>query len=216
MTSTTSSSDPTRAHSSGGPHARTLRELPALLSAFGRNPIEAMRSHVTMTAPTAIVLQVSVSALSGAAFGAVSGNWVDLLIGAIVFPLTNFITTWATTLFLAYFFSWSRATFLDFRRLYSVVVLSILPYFVVHPLAGFLPPLDLIGFALSLALLVVGLVDQFSLEKKIVLRLAGVLGGVFFVIWAITLIGSGSASLDPQPAPRPLDHLETEMKGRTN
>jgi hypothetical protein len=73
---------------------------------------------------------------------------------------------------------------LDIRRLHALVTYATVPYFILHAFAGLLPLFDLIGFALAAMLLIVGMVEQFSLDRRLVLRLIGLICVVFFMVWA--------------------------------
>jgi hypothetical protein len=195
------------------PSNRALRDLPSLLIEFAANPVEVMRSQITLTWPSAIVLQIIASIISGAVVGMLNRNLGDVAVGIFIFPLTNLAIALLITYFLSYFFSVVRATFLEFRNLYSVVVLSTLPYFVLHTLSGFLPPVDLLGFALMGLLLIVGLVEQFSLDRKTVTQLIGGICILFSLLWMVVQVQTtSSARRINSTAPADLDRLEKEVK----
>src|SRR4051812_22142848 len=104
-----------------------LRELPLVLVRMLRNPIGTVRTHLDFSWPL-IVCLLAVSALvSGAVAGAITHNFVDFLIGLFIFPLTSVITAIVFGFFIYYFFSLFRATFLDFRRLMSLVAVAVVP-----------------------------------------------------------------------------------------
>jgi hypothetical protein len=118
-------------------------------------------------------------------------NNFDVLVGIFEFPVIDMMIVAITTLFIYYYFANFAATFLDIRRLYALVILANLPYFAIHAFSSYLPPLDLIGFACTAALLTVGLVEQFSLDKRVVIALAGIMSGAFFAIWSVVQLALG-------------------------
>lgn len=172
-----------------------LQELPGLLWRLIRNPAATMRDPLRLTWPAALSLQAGAAMISGALVGLISGNIWDLLIGVIVFPVTSVLAGIVFALFLFQFFSIFKTTLLDFQRVYSVVVLSTLPYYFVHILAGFVSPLDLLGFALTTILLIVGLVEQFGMDRKSVIKVMLGIYLLFFLAWtAATLTVSSDPS----------------------
>ena len=74
-------------------------------------------------------------------------------------------------------------------------MIALIPYFVLHTLADFLPPISLIGFALTIILMTVGLVEQFSLDRKTVTSLMFILASIFAATWIGSQIRSSDLSL---------------------
>lgn len=192
-----------------------LRDLLPYLIRFIRHPVEGIKNTPRMSWPAIFSIQLGGAMLSGALLGILNMNFWDFLIGLFIFPITSLVTSIVFSLFLTYFFSLFRSTYLEFRRLYAIVVLANLPYFIFHTVSGFLPPIDLIGFALTAILLIVGIVEQFSLDRKTVVRLVSVLYLVFAILWMAAQIRSvgGADEKNRIPEPRALDELEREMRG---
>ena len=188
---------------------RPARDLPNLLKVLLLDPIGTMRAPVTLSWP-AIVVLVSVSAiLSGGLVGLINHNALDLIIGLFVFPLTTLVITFVFSFFIYYKFTLFHATFLDFRRLVSIVTLALAPYFLFHTVSSFIAPIDLLGFALTALLLIVGLVEQFGLERKTCVRLVTGMTFAFFIVWSIgqfraTIRGNDASRMH---APKALDEI---------
>lgn len=164
------------------------QELPKFFKTFLPNPIGFMRSGFQMTWPSLFTVLAVSAAVSGTVSGLISRRLFDVLTGAVLFPLTSIVASLVFGFFIYYFFSLFRSTFLDFRRLMSVVATAFVPYFLFHSVSGYLAPVDLIGFAFTGVLLIVGLVEQFGLERRLCSRLVGGLGLVFFIVWSVSLI----------------------------
>jgi hypothetical protein len=167
-------------------------DLPTFLKAFLPNPIGFMKRPFQFTWVAMVILLAACASLSGTISGLISGRTYDVLIGALLFPVTSLASSLVFGFFIYYFFSLFRSTFLDFRRLMSVIAASFVPYFLFHSVSPYLSPIDLVGFAFAGLLMIVGLVEQFGLERRTCSRLIGVLGIVFFVAWSIGQIGQGS------------------------
>jgi hypothetical protein len=162
-----------------------LRDLPKLSIELLLHPIAALKTPRLLSWPAVFSLQVGAAMASAALVALTEKNFFDFIIGIFIFPLITIMVCAAMTLFLYYFFKTFGSTILEVRRVYSIVVLAVVPYFLLHSFSGFLPPLDLIGFALVMILLTVGLVEQFGLSRRVVFSVAFALSLVFFIVWSV-------------------------------
>lgn len=169
-------------------HSYSLRELPKAVARFLPKPLDFMRQDFQLTWPALFVLIASCAAVSGAISGLISLRFYDVLTGVFLFPITSIVSSLVFGFFIYYFFSLFRSTFLDFRRLMSVVAIAFLPFFLFHAVSAYLPPIDLLGFAFTVVLLIVGLVEQFGLDRPTCSRLVAGIGLVFFATWALSQI----------------------------
>lgn len=165
-----------------------LRELPVILVSFLKDPLGFVRKPLDLSWPLIVVLLAGSALISGGISGAISHSWIDLFIGLAVFPVTSLVSSVVFGFFIYYFFSLFKSTFLDFRRLMSLVGVALVPYFLFHSVSSYLVPIDLLGFAFTCVLLIVGLVEQFGLERRVCSRLVGTLAILFFIAWSISLI----------------------------
>lgn len=168
-----------------------------------------MRAPLGLTWPAISSLVFGSALVSGVLVGLLSNSFLDFLIGLLLFPLTSLVITLIFAFFIYYYFSLFRSTFLEFRRLASIVSLAMVPYFLVHTFSSFAPPIDLIGFALTGLLLIVGLVEQFSLDRRTCVRLIGGLGVGFFIIWSIVQFQTHAhEKTELERAPKTLDEMK--------
>jgi hypothetical protein len=165
-----------------------LREMPSLIGQFLRDPLGTVRKPLNFSWVFIFVLLAVSALISGAAAGAITHNVVDFLIGLFIFPLTSIVSAIVFGFFIYYFFSLFQSTFLDYRRLMSLVSVALVPYFLFHAVSSYLSPIDLVGFAFTCILLIVGLVEQFGLDRKICARLIVGLAILFFIVWSISQI----------------------------
>ncbi|MEK7357582.1 MAG: hypothetical protein AAB250_14105 [Bdellovibrionota bacterium] len=188
---------------------QSLRDLPKLLGTFARDPVGTMRSPLTLSWPAITSLVLGSAIVSGVLVGVLSRSLLDFLIGLLLFPLTSLLITIVFTFFIYYFFSLFKSTFLEFTRLASIVSLAMVPYFFVHTFSSFAPPIDLIGFALTGLLLIVGLVEQFGLDRKVCVKLIGGLGAGFFIIWSVVQFQSHAREKTEQErSPKTLEEMK--------
>lgn len=193
---------------------RELKESSEFLLRFLRNPVECIKSPPDLSWPSIVSIQIASSMVSGAVLGALNESAADFLLGLLLFPLTTLVSSFVFSGFLYYFFSLFRATFLDYRRLHTIVALANLPFFALHAASGYLPPIDLIGFAATSVLIAVGLVERFGLDWRTVSRLVGVIFAVFCLLWMVNLLRTDG---DPDDfthhhRPQSLDRLEQDVR----
>ncbi len=190
-----------------------IKDLARALGWFLRDPLAAMKNPSRLSWPAILSLQIGVAMVSGALVGMMQRNFWNFLAGILIFPLTSLTAGFVFSLFVYYYFSVFRSTFLDFRRLHAMMVFALIPYFVLHTVAGLLGAIDLVGFMASAALMFVGLVEQFGLDKRIVRRLIGVLTAAFVTIWITVTIGTHQKEEVTQKTllPKSLDDLEKEV-----
>lgn len=163
------------------------KSFPSVIGSFLRDPIGYVRRPLDFSWPLIFAILASAAFISGGVSGAIARNSVDFLIGVFVFPVTSLVTALVFGFFVYYFFSLFRATFLDFRRLMSLVSLALVPYFLFHSVATYLAPIDLVGFAFTCVLLIVGLVEQFHLDRKLCSKLVASVALLFFIAWSFAL-----------------------------
>jgi hypothetical protein len=171
----------------------SLHDLPHILASFVKDPIGLMKTPMRLTWPALLSLQVGAAMISGALAGMFAKNFFDFLLGMLIFPITSVAIAFIFSGFIYMYFSVFRSTYLDFRSLHSLIVISLVPYFLLHTLSGFLPPMSLIGFALASILMIVGLVEQFGLHRKTVISMIGILGGIFLLGWVVAQIRASDA-----------------------
>ncbi len=162
-----------------------VRDLGALLLQLARNPIEFMREPTSLSWRAIFTLQTSAAIVSSTAVALMEKSWLNFLIGVFVLPLLIIMIGAVFTLVIYYYFALFTSTYLDIRRLHALITIATLPYFLLHSFSGFLPPLDLVGFGLSAILCVVGLVEQFSLRRRLVFSFFIVSTVLFVGIWSI-------------------------------
>ncbi len=191
-----------------------IRDLPKFLFHFMQNPVRAIQTTPIWSWPSILSIQAGIAIVSGVCLAVVNRNFIDFLLGLFIFPFSSIIVSAVVSLFLYYFHAFFMHTFLEARRLYGIVVLANIPYLLFHILSGLVPPIDLIGFAFTSCLLVVGLVENFTLPKRSVIRLIGAVYAVFFLMWVSVQIKSTFRTNEKIQSiqPESLDKMEREIK----
>ena len=168
-----------------------VRTLDQLLRALAGGPISAMRTPMRLGKLSRLTLLLTLSMVSSLLMVLVNkGTAFQFALGAAAFFVVSTSLTLVLAVFLREFFIQQRSTSLELPRVHTITVIATVPFFLLHALADFLPPMDLIGFACSSLLLVVGLAEQFQLDKKSVAFLIGAIYVCFFLAWSVLQVRS--------------------------
>jgi len=187
-----------------------LRYLPQ----FIRNPVQSIQRPPTLSWYSSALVLLGLAMISGTIGGLLSLSFWNFLLGLFVFPITSFLQIAFVGFFIHVFFTVVYNRELDREKLFALVVLANIPYFVVHMIAVVVPPVDLVGFGASCLLLIVGLNQNFSIERKQLYRLIGGIYAVFFLVWAFSQFRSLQRGSDAErvTVPKNLDTLERELQ----
>jgi hypothetical protein len=192
-----------------------LAQVPSFLTLFVRSPLNGIRVLPPWHWRTFIVLLFITAVLSGLLLGLFSWSFVNLILGVLVLPVTSIIGSFVMTFFIFYYFSTFRKVYLDSRRLFGVVSVSQIPFLFLHVFSGVVAPIDLIGFGCFCLVLIVGLVEQFHIDKKSAIRIAALLYFLYVSIWVFSQIRNdlhGNQELKKDQSPQSLDRMEKDLK----
>ena len=139
---------------------------------------------------TLVVLQLLTSLISSFIASLVNLNIWRILQGILVIPPVSLITAGVSSLFLYYAFLFLTQQTLPAKDIFTLVILSNIPFFIFHTFSTFFPPITLLGFLFSALLLVVGLVERFGLPRPLVMKVVGSIWCVYLIIWIFGQIES--------------------------
>lgn len=155
-----------------------------VLLLFLRHPVKEVKKLPNWPWPRLIFLQISVTAFAGLAAGIIDKKmFFSIVAGLITMPILTFISLMISTLFFYYCFQVFASTTLSLRRLFTLLLFANIPYFIFQILSGLVPPITLVGLAFTGFLLIVGFVENFYLNKKLVIRIVAALYAVIFCMW---------------------------------
>jgi hypothetical protein len=162
---------------------RQVEQTLKFLFEFLKHPLQRMTVLPDWGWSHLVFVVIGTSIISGALNGIVSLNFFQFAYGLFVLPVTCLITNFVLTSFLYYYFQVFEKRVVSFRKLWTLVIFASIPFFLFQAIASLIPPITLIGLAFSGFLLVVGLSENFSLEKKRALRLIILLYLMVFSVW---------------------------------
>lgn len=171
-----------------------------VLKNFFRHPIEEIARLPQWSLPRTLLTQAACAAASGLLTGLFPPGLWKIMQGLIFFPILISVMSLLFGCFLYYYFQLFERRTVSFARLMTLIFFTNLPYFLFHIASAIFPPADIIGLGMGALLLVVGLTENFGLEKRRSLRLIGFIFGLLFLLWIGEKISSMSRDRFPAAA----------------
>lgn len=148
-----------------------------------KHPVEKIKTLPDWNWTTLIVTLVSMSMISGVLTGLVPPNFFRIMGGIVISPLVVGVTTGLGALFIYYYFQVYEKRTCSYRRIFTLLLLANIPFFIFQVGSEIIPPITLVGFAFTALLLAVGLTENFQMEKRRALRLVAILLAIVFILW---------------------------------
>ncbi len=167
-----------------------FREVVAALIRFFKNPVVAMKQMPEWDWKTLIVLQLLTSLISSLLASLLNLNFWKILQGILIIPPVSLMTAGVTSLFLYYAFLFLTQQNLPAKDLFTLVILSNIPFFIFHTFSPFFPIVTVLGFLFSALLLGIGLIERFGLPRSLVIKVVGSIWIIYFVVWIMGQIES--------------------------
>ena len=190
-----------------------LLNAPHFILPFMRKPLD----HVTMIPNwnwlTLIIMQASLAGLSGILSGLFSRSFINVLAGIFLFPITAVAGVLIVAAFFYYTFHFFKKVEVPMRKLVAILVVSNVYYMAFRMVSPIIPAAELIGIAFSAVVVIVGISDNFAMDRKFVIRVVVSLYVVIFLSWAMQMIQHASLFSKPKPnvTPESWDILEREV-----
>ena len=158
-------------------------EIKSSLTNYIKNPVSEIKTLPQWNWQSILFAQIILTAATGALAGLLSKSILSILSGIILFPILTMITLGVSSVFFYYTFQIFSEKQIPFSRLFHLVFLANIPLFIFQIISNYLPPVTLVGLLFTAFLLVVGLTENFSLNKKLVIKIISALYVLFFMVW---------------------------------
>lgn len=190
----------------------TKNELPTLFTYLWdlvRNPVQEIKKLPEIQWPTLVAFQFCLSLISVVVSNLLAPFAISIT-NVLISLIIAILATGLVSLFFYYFFLVLYGRKLDFIKIFTLVLFAHIPFAIFHLAAYFFPPADLIGLGISAILMIVGLVENFQVPRKLAQNLMIACYSVFFIYWAVHLITMREHY--QESAPQDLDQIEKEVK----
>lgn len=190
---------------------RDFYDYKAHLLRFLRHPLEEIQTLPDWDWQKLITFQILLSTATGTIGGFTEKKIIfSIFFGFFISPIIIFISIAMATLFFYYAFQIFIKRNVGGRRLFTLILFANIPLIFFRIVSAYFPPITLFGLAFAAALLVIGFVLHFQVEKKKALQLVGGLYALFFVTWLYSQINS-SRQLDRSWSPEKIEAPEVEL-----
>lgn len=162
-----------------------IQKIIQFLIEFIKNPVQSISLLPDWNWTSLFLLQIVLAVLSGTLSGLIKLAFYSVAFGIIIMPVVSTIAALLLALFLYYYFQFFEKRTEDFRRIFTLVILSSLPFYIFQILSEYFAPVTLIGFAFTALLAVVGLTENFNLPKKRAYQIVGFLFVLVVVAWIL-------------------------------
>ena len=168
---------------------KTLQELAqeaiAFIKKLAINPRAELAHLPEWSVKQVLIVQLGMSLVSGLITGFLPPTFWKILQGIILFPLLASIMGALLAAFFYYFFQIFEGKLVSFPKLLTLVYFANFPFFLFHIASSIFPVSDIAGLAFTAALLMIGLSENFALERKKSIRLVGSIFSLLFLLWLI-------------------------------
>lgn len=160
-----------------------LEALFRFLIDFIKHPVQRISQLPDWNWPSLFVVHIFLSIVSGVLSGILKFNFWRAAAGLFIMPVVSLVAALMMSLFLYYYFQFFENRTENFRKIATLVVLSSIPFYLFQILSEYLAAITLIGFAFSSLLNIVGLTDNFRVERHRAYRVVGVIFALILIAW---------------------------------
>lgn len=169
-----------------GPNENTTIDFQSLLRfliEFIKHPIQKISVLPDWNWPSLLVVHLVLSIVSGVLAGLLKFNFYRVAAGLLLMPIVSTVSVFMMSLFLYYYFHFFENKVENFRKIFTLVVLSSIPFYLFQIISEYFSAISLIGFAFASLLSIVGLCDNFRVERKRAYRIVGIIFALVVLAW---------------------------------
>lgn len=160
-----------------------LKELIEFLYEFIKKPVEKIALLPNWNWPSLFAVQIVLALVSGTLAGLIKLNFYRIAFGLFIMPVVSTLAALLLAMFLYYYFQFFEGRVESFRKILTLVILSSIPFYLFQVLSEYFAPVTLIGFAFTSLLGIIGLSENFAVERKRAYQIVGLLFILVFVAW---------------------------------
>lgn len=165
------------------PKTIDVKAIIQFLVNYMKHPVKYITEIPEWNLPSLFFIQISVSVISGVLAGLLKMNFYRIANGIILMPIVSTISSLLLATLIYYYFQFAEEKTENFKKIFSLVIIASIPFYLFQIISEYFSPIALIGFAFTSALLVVGLNETFKVEKKRCYQLVGVLFALVLLTW---------------------------------
>ena len=190
-----------------------VKDLLQYLPQYLKNPVAGIKRVPAWDWYTLLILQISASAAVSILTGVATRNLLQIFGGIILGPIYGLIFSFLISVILYYVFLFLMDTQLEFRKMYTVVILAGLPASIINILGAVLWPVSFIALAGFSWLLILGISENFLIDRKRVSKLVVplvIISSLFIFFSVIKTLMSSRVQIQ-EYTPESLDQIHKEL-----
>lgn len=160
------------------------------LKHFLKNPIEGIKRVPNWDWSTIIVFEILVGGATGIMNGIVSKSLLRLFGSIVISPIYGVVLGLAVAGLIYYAVMFLIQTQLEYKRVFIVVCIALVPGQILNILSPVFEPIGLISLGISCLMLIVGLAENFMLEKKRIAKIVITIAAVVALFWIFSFLQS--------------------------
>lgn len=164
----------------------TIKDVIDYLIQYIKNPAEKIKHLPHWSWTSLFVLQITLAIVSGVLSGLLKLNFYTIMAGVFLMPIVSTVAALLLTTFFYYYFQFFEERTESFRKLLTFVILASIPFFIFQVISEYLRFISLIGFAFTSLLAIIGLTENFRVERKRAIVLVGSLFALALFTWIYT------------------------------
>ena len=164
-----------------------LNEILNYLKQFVQHPVQKIAEIPDWNWKSLFFVQITFAVVSGFLAGLIKLNGYRMLSGLFLMPFVSTISSLLLTTFFYYYFQFFEKRTENFRKIFALVTLTTIPFYIFQIASEYLAPVTLIGFGFTSLLSIVGLTENFNVHKTRAYQIAGFLFSLVLLTWIINI-----------------------------
>lgn len=169
-------------------HKIDFRSITTYLVEFIKHPVKKIVEIPDWSWGSLFLVQICIAIVSGVLAGLLKFNLYRIANGLFLMPVVSTVASLLLTTFLYYYFQFFEQKTENFKKLFSLVIIASIPFYLFQIISEYLAVISLIGFAMTSALLVVGLNEVFGVDKKRCYQIIGLLLALVVFTWIVNRV----------------------------
>jgi len=165
-----------------------IKELVGFLPQYLKNPVEGIKRVPSWDWPTVILLEILISAITGVLSGIVARHFLAIIFGLILAPVMGLVLSFIISGIIYYACLFILRTEVEFRRVFVIVVLAKIPSQILGIIIPLIKFVTLVSIIVTGLLLIVGISENFMLERKRVSQIIGSIACFALLYWLYTMV----------------------------
>lgn len=160
-----------------------FKDLIRFLTEFIKHPIQQISLLPEWNWTSLFAVHIFLSIISGVLAGLLKFNFYRVAAGLFLMPIVSTVAALMMSLFLYYYFQFFENRTESFRKISTLVVLSSIPFYLFQIISEYFSMISLVGFAFASLLSIVGLCDNFKVERQRAYKLVGMIFLLVVLAW---------------------------------